>query len=126
MNAIKRPAAVLIVSCLYIAVGAIGFAYHFHQLKVFEHDSVWIEVTELLAILCGVFMHSATICIALEISTSNGATDCGPIIDAYAAFLWRNPVPVVLVLSHSAVNTGSNRIIPSILIAGIRSDLAIL
>jgi hypothetical protein len=56
MNAIKRPAAVLIVSCLYIAIGAIGFAYHFHQLKVFEHDSVWIEVTELLAILCGVFM----------------------------------------------------------------------
>jgi len=44
----------------------------------------------------------------------------------YAAFLWRNPMPVVLALSHSAVNAGSNRIIPSILIAGIRSDLAIL
>lgn len=35
-------------------------------------------------------------------------------------------MPVVLALSHAAVNAGSNRIIPSILIAGIRSDFAIL
>ena len=56
MNAIKRPVTVLIVSCLYIAVGAIGFVYHFPQLVAFERYSVWIELTELLAILCGVFM----------------------------------------------------------------------
>jgi hypothetical protein len=29
MSASKRPVSVLILSCLYITVGAVGFAYHF-------------------------------------------------------------------------------------------------
>jgi hypothetical protein len=32
MNANQRPVTVLILSCLYIAVGAIGFAYHLRDL----------------------------------------------------------------------------------------------
>jgi hypothetical protein len=56
MNAIKRPVTVLIVSCLYIGVGVVGFAYHFPELVALARDSVWIELTELLAIICGAFM----------------------------------------------------------------------
>ena len=59
MNAIKRPVAVLIVSCLYIGVGVVGFAYHFPELVALARDSVWIELTELLAIICGAFMLAA-------------------------------------------------------------------
>jgi hypothetical protein len=41
---------------VYLAVGAIGFAYHFRQLLAFQHDSGWAELTEFLAIVSGVFM----------------------------------------------------------------------
>ena len=56
MNESKRPVKVLLLSCLYIAVGAIGFAYHFRELNVLRQDSIWIELTQLLAILAGAFM----------------------------------------------------------------------
>jgi hypothetical protein len=56
MNAAKRPVSVWILSCLYIAVGTIGFAYHFSELMAHQDDSVWIELTELLAIVSGAFM----------------------------------------------------------------------
>jgi hypothetical protein len=56
MNSSNRPVTVLILSFLYIAVGAIGFAYHFHDLMACQHDSVWVELTELLAIISGAFM----------------------------------------------------------------------
>jgi hypothetical protein len=56
MNATKRPVSVWILSCLYIAVGTIGFAYHFSELMAHQDDSVWIELTELLAIVSGAFM----------------------------------------------------------------------
>jgi hypothetical protein len=56
MKAGKLPVSVLILSCLYIAVGAIGFAYYFPELMANQHDAVWIELTELLALLAGVFM----------------------------------------------------------------------
>jgi hypothetical protein len=52
----KRPVSVLMVSYLYIAVGVIGFAYHFPQLIALERYAVWIELTELLAIISGAFM----------------------------------------------------------------------
>jgi hypothetical protein len=54
MNSNKRPVSILILACLYLAVGSIGFVYHFHQLR--QPDGVWIELTELLAILAGAFM----------------------------------------------------------------------
>jgi hypothetical protein len=56
MNATKRPVSVWILSCLYIAVGTIGFAYHFPELVAHQKDSLWIELTEMLAIVSGVFM----------------------------------------------------------------------
>jgi Trk-type K+ transport system membrane component len=54
----KRPITVLIVACVYIAVGAIGFVFHFHlaELLAFQRDSLLIELTELLAIISGVFL----------------------------------------------------------------------
>ncbi len=56
MNSTKRPVTVWVLSCLYIAVGAIGLAYHLRELMALQPDSVWIELTALLAILSGAFM----------------------------------------------------------------------
>ena len=57
MNLGKRPLSILVLSCLYIAIGAIGFAYHFPRpLMAFHYVDVWIEGTELLAFVAGVFM----------------------------------------------------------------------
>lgn len=56
MNATRRPVSVWIVSCLYIAVGTIGFAYYFPELMAHHDQSVLIELTELLAIVSGAFM----------------------------------------------------------------------
>jgi hypothetical protein len=56
MNKTGRPVTVLIVAGLYILMGAIGFAYHFRELMVFQEHSVWIELVRLLAIVCGTFM----------------------------------------------------------------------
>lgn len=56
MNPNKRPVAVTILACVYLAVGAIGFAYHFPELLEVPRDGVWIEVTEALAIVSGVWM----------------------------------------------------------------------
>ena len=54
MNSVKRPVAILILACVYLAVGSIGFAYHFSELR--QPEGVWIGLTEFLAILSGVFM----------------------------------------------------------------------
>ena len=56
MNSAKRPIAVLFLSSLYIAVGTIGFAVNFPKLIALQQDSIWIELTELLALLAGAFM----------------------------------------------------------------------
>jgi|ERR1700757_4237101 uncharacterized membrane protein HdeD (DUF308 family) len=50
----KCPVSVLVIACLYIAVGAIGFVAHFHDLH--QPDGKWIELTEFLALLAGLFM----------------------------------------------------------------------
>ena len=60
MNATKRPVSVWILSCLYIAVGTIAFAYYFPELRAHHDGSVWIEFTELLAIVSGAFMFRET------------------------------------------------------------------
>jgi len=55
----KRPVSVTIIACLYLLVGAFGFAYHLTEFKAqhpFQYDIVWTELTESLAILCGAFM----------------------------------------------------------------------
>ena len=56
MSAIKRPVSIWILSGLYIAVGTIGFAYYFPELRAHQDYSLWIELTELLAIVSGAFM----------------------------------------------------------------------
>jgi hypothetical protein len=52
----KRPISVMLLAGLYIAVGVVGLAAHFHDLLAYPRDGVWMELTELLAIVAGVFM----------------------------------------------------------------------
>ena len=48
----RPPLAVLIIGCLYILMGAVGFVYHFRDLAT----EPWIEAVRLLAIVAGVFL----------------------------------------------------------------------
>ncbi len=55
----KRPLAVTIIALIYIAVGAGGFVDHFHGLRegsLFRFDGAGIELVELVALACGVFL----------------------------------------------------------------------
>jgi len=52
----RPPIAVLIIACLYIVVGAAGLVGHFPRHMIFHQDDYWIELTELLALVAGVFM----------------------------------------------------------------------
>lgn len=56
MNTSKRPVAVWIVAVVYLAVGVLGLGYHFRELLAMQKDSVWVETTELVAIVCAVFL----------------------------------------------------------------------
>lgn len=56
MNSARRPIAILLLSCLYIAVGTAGFVVNFPKLIALQQESIWIELTELLALLAGAFM----------------------------------------------------------------------
>jgi len=49
----KPPLSVIVVGCMYLAVGAIGFVYHFTELLPFRYDGLLVELTELVAIVCG-------------------------------------------------------------------------
>jgi hypothetical protein len=52
----KRPISILAVACLYLAIGILGFAAHFRELLAGRQDSVAVELTEGLAIVCGAFL----------------------------------------------------------------------
>jgi len=52
----ERPFSIVVVACVYLAVGVVGFAYHFPELWARHPDAVGIEVTELVALVCGVFL----------------------------------------------------------------------
>lgn len=54
MNSSRRPVLILIVAFAYLAVGSIGFVYHFRAFL--QPDGVWTELTEFLAILSGAFL----------------------------------------------------------------------
>ncbi|MBV8819577.1 MAG: hypothetical protein JO022_14550 [Acidobacteriaceae bacterium] len=56
MNGSKRPLSVTVIALVYIAVGAIGFAYHWNEALAARWDGVGIEAIRLLAIVCGVFL----------------------------------------------------------------------
>jgi hypothetical protein len=55
----KRPLSVMILGCVYIVVGTVGFAYHFAEFRArnaFRYDDFWVELVRLLAIIAGAFM----------------------------------------------------------------------
>jgi hypothetical protein len=55
----KRPISITILAALYLLVGTIGFVFHFREIlarHAFQYDDALIELTELIAIACGVFM----------------------------------------------------------------------
>lgn len=54
MSRTKIPYSVIVVACLYLAVGIGGFVLHFKELRA--PDGIWVEVTESLAIVCGAFL----------------------------------------------------------------------
>ncbi|MFZ0734624.1 MAG: hypothetical protein WAM79_20060 [Candidatus Sulfotelmatobacter sp.] len=56
MNEKKRPIAVTIVAWLYLLVGIGALIGHFHELVPINRDAILMGVTELLAIVAGVFM----------------------------------------------------------------------
>lgn len=55
----KRPLSITVVAGLYLLVGVIGFAAHLSEplaRRAFQSDDAWIEITELVAVACGVFL----------------------------------------------------------------------
>ena len=50
----RTPVTVILIACLYLAVGIGGLVVHFTDRRTPEW--VWVEGTEFLAIVCGVFM----------------------------------------------------------------------
>jgi hypothetical protein len=52
----KCPVSILILSCLYLAVGGVGFVYHFPHHWPLHQDDIWIELIEFLAVVAGAFM----------------------------------------------------------------------
>jgi hypothetical protein len=56
MSENKIPWPVIVVACLYLLVGVLGFAGHFPELLARHPDAIGIEITELIAFLCGVFL----------------------------------------------------------------------
>lgn len=56
VNANRIPVSVMIIAVLYLVVGTLGFISHFHTLLAWQKDSVWVETTELLAVIIAVFL----------------------------------------------------------------------
>jgi hypothetical protein len=54
MNANKRPVSILFLACVYVIVGIFGFVRNLHAFG--QHDFIWIELTEVLAVIAGTFM----------------------------------------------------------------------
>jgi|SRR5215469_8773252 len=52
----KLPLSITILGLIYIGVGAVGFASHFVTSLAHLNEGLWIELTELLAIVSGAFM----------------------------------------------------------------------
>lgn len=48
------PVSVIVIACLYLLVGIGGFVAHFETLRA--PDGIWVEVTECLAVVCGIFL----------------------------------------------------------------------
>jgi hypothetical protein len=56
MRSNRPPIAIIFVACLYILVGVAGFTAHFKELITRQPDAPLMELTELIALFCGVFL----------------------------------------------------------------------
>ncbi len=54
MGRTRIPVTVIVIAGLYLAVGIGGSVAHFSDRRA--PDWIWIEITELVAIVCGVFL----------------------------------------------------------------------
>ncbi len=54
MSESKRPWPVVVIACLYLLVGVLGFAAHFRELIQHHPDAMGIELTELVGAISGV------------------------------------------------------------------------
>jgi hypothetical protein len=55
----KRPISIMILASVYLMTGTVGFAVHSGEIlarHAFQYYDPLIEFTELIAIVCGVFM----------------------------------------------------------------------
>jgi hypothetical protein len=55
----KRPLSVTLIAILYLTVGILGFTFHGREIlanHAFHYDDALIELTELIAFVCGVFL----------------------------------------------------------------------
>ena len=50
----RIPVSVILIACLYLAVGVGGFVAHFGDRGA--PDWIWVEVTESIALVCAVFL----------------------------------------------------------------------
>lgn len=56
MNENRIPWPVIVIASLYLLVGVVGFAGHFPELLARHPDAIGIEATELVAVICGIFL----------------------------------------------------------------------
>ena len=59
MNAVTRPRSITVLALLYIAIGTVGFVYHFPHFygeRTYQQEDIWIELTEATAIISGAFL----------------------------------------------------------------------
>lgn len=59
MTSSPRPLSVTVLAGLYIAIGAALFVHHFREFLAHSasgQDTFWIELTEAIAIIAGLFM----------------------------------------------------------------------
>jgi hypothetical protein len=54
----QRPISVTVLAWVYIAAGAVGFAYHLKDFtaRPFQFENLWIEFVRILAIVSGAYM----------------------------------------------------------------------
>jgi hypothetical protein len=55
----QRPHSVTVISCLFVAAGVVGLAYHateFNAEQPSQPGLVWVCLVRLFAIICGAFM----------------------------------------------------------------------
>jgi hypothetical protein len=52
----KPPISIVVLACVYIAVGAAGFVYHFRDSIASPRGGFWIELVEVIAVVSGIFM----------------------------------------------------------------------